>query len=268
MCGRYVVVSKVSKIEKRFNVSSDVSDIPENTNISAGDLAPVITNDNPNNLELFEFGFTPHWYKKKKTYIINARSEGDSNKENNRVYHGKMGIIQKPFFGNAIRNKRCLVIADCFIEGSEHEKLNKPYVVYLKNKKRPFAFAGIWDEWIDEKTGEISKGFAIITTQSNYITHSIGHHRSPVILEPEDESKWLNKSTPLNEVCNLLKPYHPAKMNAYPISSEIKNPLNNGLYLLDPIGERIEKEHDLKVNSKLKLYGMGETTARQRKNKD
>ena len=49
MCGRYVVVSKVEVIEKRFNVT--VPELPLNVlpsfNIGPGSLAPVITNDQP-----------------------------------------------------------------------------------------------------------------------------------------------------------------------------------------------------------------------------
>jgi putative SOS response-associated peptidase YedK len=265
MCGRYVAVSKVKTVEKRFNVKVNLPELPFNTNVSAGDVAPVITNRAPNEVQLFEFGFTPNWYKKKKTYIINARSEGDRNKENAIHYKGTMGIITKPFFGDAIRHKRCLVIADAFIEGPEVEKLSKPYCVYLKDKNRPFAFAGIWDEWVNEDTGEVSKTFAILTTVAHRITAAIGHHRSPVILEREDESKWLDPSTPLAEVCNLMQPYHPAKMNAYPISTEIKNPLNNGLELLEPIGERIDPEYDFTIEKKIDLEGMGETRARKRR---
>ena len=43
---------------------------------------------------MFQFGFTPFWAKK-KMYVVNARSEGDYNKENDPLYTGAKGIITK-----------------------------------------------------------------------------------------------------------------------------------------------------------------------------
>ena len=77
-------------------------------------------------------------------------------------YRGAMGILQKPMFRQSIRTRRCLVVADAFIEGPQREKLAKPYVVYARDGQRPFALAGIWDEWTDTGSGEIIRSFAII----------------------------------------------------------------------------------------------------------
>jgi len=268
MCGRYVSVSKVKTIEKRFNVVAPqpVQYIP-NTNISHGNLAPVITNVSPKELQFFQFGFTPSWAKK-QSYIVNARSEGDHNKTNDPKFTGSMGIINKPMFRKAIRSQRCLVPADAFIEGPEKERLNKPYLVHLINKERPFAFAGIWDKWVNQETGEIISSFAIITSAANPLLLKIGHHRSPVILDKSDEERWLDSAMHLSEVTELLHPYDNKMMNAYPISAEIKSPNTNGLHLLAPIGERIETEYEFSVYEELKLEGVGTTTARKRSNKN
>jgi putative SOS response-associated peptidase YedK len=256
MCGRYVVVSSVEVIEKRFNVN--VPELPlgliPNYNLGPGSYGPVITNEEPNTLRFFRFGLTPHWAKK-KMYLFNARTEGDGNKENDCNYTGGKGIISKPAFRKAIRSQRCLVIADAFIEGSTAEGLDKPYVVYLRNQKRPFAFAGIWDKWIDPESGEIENSYSIITTFSNSLLQKIPHHRSPVVLHPHDEKRWLNAEH-LTEITGMLEPYPSEEMNAYPISNRIKNPRNNSRDLLDPVGERLEKEYDIKVESELKLFGM------------
>lgn len=269
MCGRYVTVSKLSTIEKRFNVKTSAPELlVPNINVSHGNFAPVITNAAPHELQFYQFGFTPAWAKK-QFYMINARSEGDHNKEDDPAYTGQMGIVNKPMFRKSIRSQRCLVIADAFIEGPKKEKLDQPYVVYLKNQERPFALAGIWDAWTNTSTGEIVHSFAIITTVSNALMQAIGHHRSPVVLHKEDEARWIDSSLPLNEVSNLLRPYPAQLMNAYPISPAIKNPRAQGMELLEPIGERVFPEHDYQLDEKLKLYGMGESPARyRRKTKD
>lgn len=265
MCGRYVVVSKLKTIEKRFRTKPLPPDLfGMNPNISIGDYAPVIANDRPDEVQLFQFGLTPFWAKK-PMYFFNARSEGDHNKEDDPRYTGAMGIINKPAFRHSIRKKRCIIIADAFIEGPKKERLNKPYLVYLKDGKRPFALAGIWDAWIQKETGEEIRSFSIITTVANQLIQKIGHHRSPVILSEEDEQKWLS-DIPLNEVTDLLHPFPPDEMNAYPISPGIKNPRNKDINLLQPTGERLFKEYDYDIVQELELKGMGMTQARKRKN--
>jgi len=267
MCGRYVLVQKVEVIEKRFNVTAPPTlDYKPGYNISPGQYAPVISIDNPRELEMAQFGMTPFWAKK-PMYLFNARSEGDHNQENDPGFKGAKGIITKPSFRKPIRSQRCLVLADCFIEGTVKEKLSKPYVVYLKDNQRPFAFAGIWDTWLNKDTGELIKSFSIITTVANELLQKLPHHRSPVILRQKDEQKWLNPELPLSDVTRLLKPFPAEQMNAYPISTDIKNPRSDGAHLIKPIGERITPEYDVSKSEELNLQGMG-SNKRYRENDD
>ena len=252
MCGRYVIVSKAEKIEKKFNVTFDQPLTP-NYNVSTGQIAPVITSDNPRRVENLHFGFTPSWAKQ-KTYIINARAEGDHNKENNPKFTGAKGIITKPFFRKSIRSKRCLVLADAFIEGTTIEKLDNPFLVYLRNKDRPFAMAGIFDEWKDESSNEVYRSFAIITCPPNSLMQKIPHHRMPVILEAKDYNKWLSLNTDLSKITSLLYPYDYKLMNAFPISKEVKKPSNNESSLINPIGERLIKEYDYSLSTVNQSY--------------
>lgn len=255
MCGRYVVIEKLEAYELRFNAVSrqtDVNYLP-NYNVSTGHLAPVITNDKPHEIQFFRFGFIPRW-SAKPMYVLNARAEGDSNKEDSPDYHGTKGIITKPAFRQAIRSQRCLVLADYIIEGTTHEKLKKPFLVYLK--RRPFAMAGIWDEWVNKETGEIIRSFAIITTAANSLLQKIPHHRSPLILDQADEQRWL-KAEHLNEVTELLRIPSAEGMNAYPISPDIRSPKANDIQLLTPTGPPLLQDVELTVVRELKLMGMG-----------
>ncbi len=251
------MVQKLELIEKRFNVTAPEGSVWEPAyNISPGQIAPVITSDNPRELQFYHFGLTPFW-SKKAMYLINARAEGDHNKEDDPQYKGAKGIITKPSFRKPIRSQRCLVIADAFIEGTIKEKLSKPFVVYLKDHVRPFAIAGIWDEWANKETGEISRGFSIITTTANELLQKLPHHRSPVILDQRAEKKWLDNSLPLADVTKLLRPYPANLMNAYPIGPAIKNPRARGQDLLRPVGERVVPEYDSRTSKDIALQGMG-----------
>ena len=106
------------------------------------------------------------------------------------------------------------------------------FVVYARNGQRPFALAGIWDEWTDTTTGELVRSFAIVTTTACDTLKAIGHHRSPVLLNPADEHKWIDPVTPLGEITALLRPIPDETLNAYPIDPGIKNPRVNGSSLL------------------------------------
>ena len=178
---------------------------------------------------------------------------------------GAKGIIKKPFFRSSIRSKRCLVIADAFIEGTTKEKLSKPFAVYLINKQRPFAFAGVYDEWVDQETGEILKSFAVITCPPNKLMEKIPHHRMPVILNPADYTTYLDNTAPLDEITRLLQPFDHKQMNAYPISDQIKSPRNKNRELLDPIGQPLQKEVRYVQEQKTVLMGMGMSPSRYKK---
>ncbi len=255
MCGRYVLIRKIEAYEVRFNatVIRNPAVMLPNFNVVPGALAPVITNQDPNHIQFFRFGLTPFWAKK-PMYLINARSEGDHNSGDDPNYTGAKGIISKPSFRKPIRSQRCLIPADFFIEGTVKEKLDKPFLVYLKES--PFAMAGIWDEWVNPETGEVINSFAIITAASNRLLQKLPHHRSPVILHKSDEAKWLNSDAPLSEITSLLEPYPAEEMNAYPIDPRIKNPRSNDLQLLAPVGDSVVPDTELRVAHELKLIGM------------
>lgn len=265
MCGRYAIVTKIKEIEKKFGVTAapTFSFVP-NTNVSAGEYAPVITSDAPQTLQTLRFGLTPHWAQKSMLFI-NARSEGDHNKDDLYNYQGARGILEKPSFRKPIRSQRCIVLADCFIEGPKDVGLNKPFCLYLQNGQRPFAMAGIWDEWIHPQTKEHIKSFSVVTTAANDLLRRIGHHRSPLVLANEDIKDWLSLSTPLERIVELMRPPQENLFNAYPISSAIKDPRANGMQLLQPIGERVSPEYRYEVTQELQLFGMGESRARLRK---
>jgi len=257
MCGRYILVQKLENIEKRFNVRAAFdAPLKPQYNIAPGRLAPVIASNNPHQLQLLRFGMTPYWSKTDK-FFINARAEGEHNLDNSPNYKGAKGIIEKPAFRKPIRSQRCLVIADAFIEGTTEERLNKPFVIYLRNKIRPFAMAGIWDEWINPQTGEKIRSFAIITTVANELLLKLPHQRMPVILSPSDERKWLDLRLPLSDITALLKPFDASLMNAYPISPLIKSPKADGADLIEPIGPPLLPEENLQVKSYLQSSGMG-----------
>jgi len=246
MCSRYILASKPQAFEKRFCITIKGTYLPS-YNIGEGKRAWVVSNANPSVLTQYVFGLTPD-DSPYQTLITNVRSEGTKNPDDDPCYTGGMGIIYNPTFNRFLRSQRCLVIADGFYTGSAIEGFEKPYLVFLKHKVRPFAFAGIWNRWKNPGTGENVFGFAILTTVATGFLREIGCRRCPVILEKRDEQAWLNPGSKLNEITRLLKPYDPSAMDAYEVSSALKDSRNDSVKLLQKTGRQIsDKEKKLRV---------------------
>lgn len=257
MCGRFVLVQKISTLEKRFNALAENGiEYSPSYNIHPGAKSIIVTNNHGDKISSATFGFTPHW-SKKQMYLFNARAEGNRNKDNNPKYSGAKEIINKPSFAKAIRQNRCLVPADAFIEGTTDKGLSKPYLVFLRNKVRPFAFAGIWGDWQTPDGKKIIRSFSIITTTANELLQKIPHHRSPVILSQQQEKLWLSQDAHLSDITALLRPYDSSLMNAYPISDKIKNPKNNSPELIQPRGNRLVEESEIQIQTKIQSQGFG-----------
>ena len=256
MCGRYVLVQQVEVLEQRFQVKVVPGYVHHTgVNIGPGSLAPVITDAAPSELQTFQFGLTPFWAKK-RLYLFNARAEGDRNAENDPAYTGALEIARKPAFRKPIRGQRCLVPFDAFIEGTVVEKLKKPFLVQPTDREPPYAFAGLWDSWVDRATGEVVNGFSLITQVANTTLQRLPHHRSPVVLPREHERDWLDPGLPLADVLSLLKPYPGDAMNAWPIDPAIRDPRAHDPALIRPTGPAVRSAQEFVFRADLVLQGM------------
>lgn len=102
-------------------------------------------------------------------------------------------LDQKPSFKNT---KRCVIFSDGFYEWKWLDAKGKRKQKYLIEYPDSvlFGFAGLYDQWIDKKTGEIIKSCSIVTTSAEGIMKEIHNSklRMPVTLIDNQLSKWLN----------------------------------------------------------------------------
>ena len=240
MCQKYVLASELEKIESRFNVriNSGLIIIPKLYTVSPGEYSYVLTSEDPHELQVLKFGMTP-FYATQPMDLTFARAEGDKNMKNDPNYNGSKSIFLQTAFRKSMQYQRCLIIADAYYEWSDRQK---PYLVYLQNRNRPFAFAGIYDRWTNPESNEIVESFAVITTVSNSLLRRIGVQRMPVILSRSNELQWIKASNHLSDVLRLLNPYPAEKMNAYPISEMINMKGINDPLMLNPIGDKLQLE--------------------------
>jgi putative SOS response-associated peptidase YedK len=174
---------------------------------------PVITNENPTQVILMNWGLIPFWTKYNETahrikqLALNARSET---------------IFEKPMFRQSILSKRCMVVVDGFFEWRHTNNKSYPYYISLTNHQ-PFALAGIWDKWQNPGTGIESLTFSVITTEANPLMAQIHNtkKRMPAILSMENEKKWIDNNLKKTDIESFLKPYNEEKMEAYPVDRSI-----------------------------------------------
>ncbi len=174
---------------------------------------PVISSDNLGAIQLFDWGLIPFWTKTTeqarsiRQNTLNARSET---------------IFEKPAFRQAIRSKRCLVIADGFFEWRHVGNKRYPYYITLKSRSI-FSFAGLWDSWANPDTNEKSNTFSIVTTEANSLMAQIHNtkKRMPLILSKENEKAWLNLNSYEVQIQEIMIPYDTKEMIAYPVANTI-----------------------------------------------
>ena len=230
----FVLAGNLKKIQPRHPmlVMPEQDKYIPNFNIRPGNVSYVITTDKPKQLQQFEFGL-----KGLRTVRPFLRSEGTRNPYDDLNYNGAKAIFLQLGLKQLIHNRRCLVLADAFITG----KPETPYLVYLRNKQRPFCFAGIWNKTIAEETGEDVFSFGIITVTANELIAGLGIKRMPVIVHPQDEGKWLNPAANLSKIIGLLEVCPTKLMNAYPVSP-LETKSENSISLIQPKGDPVINE--------------------------
>lgn len=184
MCFFMQISKDATELKHRFNASFEDEIHYKSSIYNAFQFpyTPIITAKESSKIQLFQWGLIPPWAKNDEIQknTLNARLET---------------IHEKPSFKYVLEN-RCLIPADAFFEwqwldpkGKEKQK----YQINLPDESL-FSFAGLYNQWVDPNSGEIKNTYTILTTEANELM-SIIHNskkRMPVILNPNDEIKWLS----------------------------------------------------------------------------
>jgi putative SOS response-associated peptidase YedK len=213
MPGRFALYASAEQLADIFSVQLPEKVVPR-YNISPSQQVAVIRNlGGENHLDFMKWGLVPSWaddmaigYK-----LINARSET---------------VFEKNSFKRAIRTRRCLVPISGFYEWQSFGSAKTPFYITMADNK-PFALAGIWEQW-KNPDGSIIETCAILTTTPNRLIETI-HDRMPVILHPQEYSVWLDRevSDPAT-LKQLFKPYPAEVMTAFQVSSIVNSVRNDG----------------------------------------
>jgi putative SOS response-associated peptidase YedK len=176
---------------------------------------PAICSSDPKSIKMLKWGLIPTWTKdadeaniiRYKTF--NARSES---------------IDKKPSFSASFRSKRCIIPVKGFYEWQHVGKEKIPWYIYRADNDI-LSLAGIYEDWVESRSGEVYSTFSIVTSEANELMAQIHNSgkRMPVILDPSVESDWVSMSVSADEALKLLIPSSPDILKAHTIGPLINS---------------------------------------------
>lgn len=236
MCGRFMLLASPEEVAEFLSLI-ELEDFPARYNIAPTQpILVVVESEAPepgSNLPkrqavLARWGLLPGWLKDPNDFplLINARSET---------------AIGKASFRAAMRHRRVLVPASGFYEWRRPDKGEdgKPQAYFIKPKRGGVvAFAGLLETWSSADGSEVDTA-AILTTSANRSISRI-HDRMPVVISPEDFSRWLDcKTQEPRNVADLMVPADEDFFEAIPVSGKVNKVANTGPDLLEAVEETI-----------------------------
>lgn len=233
MCGRYSLKTPANTLAEHFQLTKSPSLLPR-YNIAPSQPIAIVRQEKRGQSPIdsdpafrecvpVRWGLIPSWAKDPGigNKMINARAET---------------VSEKPAFREALARSRCLVPADGYYEWQREGRMGQrkqPFYIRLRDG-RPFAFAGLWEQWTGPD-GKVIETCAILTTEPNESLKEI-HDRMPVILAQADYDQWLDpaiRQAPLLQP--LLRPYPPEDMTAYAVSLRVNDPAHDDAGCIEPL---------------------------------
>ena len=220
MCGRYSLTADLGELALRFEFDGDRLAFEPVYNVAPTPEVLTVVGRETRRGGFMRWGLIPYWAKSASTgsRTINARAET---------------VGEKPAFRDALRQRRCLVLADGFYEWQRVGRAQRPMRVVLRSGE-PFAFAGLWSAWRDPD-GHAVPSCTIITTAANDLLRPI-HDRMPVVLPREMAGLWLDQRAdgPI-ALADALRPYPAGAMDAYEVSALANSAANDGPEVVEPL---------------------------------
>ena len=232
MCGRYVLHHTETEIVRTFDLD-DVPEAPPRYNIAPTQPILVVrprpvpegANIPPREGVWARWGLIPPWIKDgdKPPLLINARSETAASKASFRA---------------AMKRRRVLVPISGFYEWKRTDTGAKPALepFYVRPREGGvLALAGL----LEERAGaDAMLSAAIMTAEATPDFASI-HHRMPVVVPPDQFSRWLDcEGHAPGDVSDLLRAPPEGFFEPVPVSDRVNKVKNQGPELI----ERVERE--------------------------
>lgn len=159
---------------------------------------PIVVCTEPKIIQFYEWGLIADYLNKQGL----SKDSPKVKYARNNCLNAKLEELEdKPSFQKKINN-RCLIPMDGMYEWQwaepGNEKSKKTKYLVTKPDNGIFCCAGLYNEWIDPKTGFTTYCYTICTTEGNELMKEIKNEgeRMLVVLNPDEQDAWLNPKIP------------------------------------------------------------------------
>jgi putative SOS response-associated peptidase YedK len=176
---------------------------------------PSICSGSTDKIQLLRWGLIPSW----------TRNSEEADSIRYKTFNARAESIRsKPSFSKPFRSNRCIIPVTGFFEWQHVGNDKIPWYIYCPDEEI-FSIAGVFDQWIENNSGEIYNTFSIITTDANELMAVIHNSkkRMPVILQRENEKKWINSDISPDDAHSLLQPCPSEFLKAHTIGDLVNN---------------------------------------------
>ncbi|MBS0011308.1 MAG: SOS response-associated peptidase [Bacteroidales bacterium] len=202
------------ELEKRFNTTFID---PDNYRpsyyyhaYSLPDLPVAAYFDGQFNIRLLRWGLIPSWTagaeeaQKIRYMTFNARAET---------------LATKPAYSDAFAARRCIIPVKGFFEWQHKGGAKTPWYIYSADSGL-MSLAGLYDRWRDPETDNSVYTFTVITSEANKLMSEIHNtkKRMPLILQDDQEDKWLKPGAGEDDLAEILKAYPDDRLKAHTVS--------------------------------------------------
>lgn len=209
MCGRFTLRATGKALAQHFGVGNAPVILPRyNIAPTQNILAVRLSERQEKEFASLRWGLIPPWAADPEIGMkaINVRADT---------------VAAMPAYRHAFRRRRCLIPADGFFEWHDQGAVEQPMLIGRKDK-RPFAIAGIWEQWLRGRR-PIESCTILTIDADGPVVHV--RDRMPLILSPDDYDRWLTADSADAE--RLLQSSTVTDLTMFPVGRAINNARND-----------------------------------------
>ncbi|MDG0816264.1 SOS response-associated peptidase [Bdellovibrio svalbardensis] len=180
MCASFGAASEFNLLQKTYHVElPPIIALPQQIIFPHTEAPVIVRKEEKSQVQLMNYSLIPSWSKERKPKFAtyNARIEE---------------VLAKPSWKDPFKTRHCLVPIKEFYESAYKGRFAGHKISIFNAHQALLTAAGIYDEWYDQKTGEIVQSFAILTTEPTQEILDAGHDRSPIFLQETACKEWLD----------------------------------------------------------------------------
>lgn len=192
MCAEYNLKTSERDFALLLNISllNQTEDSIWDRHLRLYDSAPILIQRQEHvALEDYRFSLLPPGSAVR--FTANARLDDWNDAQSKLTF-----VYDRPTWRESFLERRCLIPVSDFLEPI-YRGPHAGQMVRFSSPDTPVLFvAGIYKETLDVKTGQVFKGFAMLTDFAHPTVASTGHHRTIVLLGAESALAWIGKNSP------------------------------------------------------------------------